>query len=77
MINGSPPRNPNDLVDALQLAHQLRKVLPARMAEAIVSELTWSAGQAHLVGRERYLRLAQEVRDFVRAAGAARPEAAA
>lgn len=70
--NAAPPEGAesgNDLLTAWRLAHQLRKILPPRIAEAVANELNWAAEMAHLTGRARFLDLAQEVREYVRAAG--------
>lgn len=59
-------QRPADRVTASLLTRQLAAVLPPAVAKAIGENLAWLADNGHLVGRERFLTLAQESRELVR-----------
>lgn len=56
---------PADRITARSIGYDLHQVLPRLTADALEENLWWLADNGHLVGRQRFLDLAAELRGVV------------
>ncbi|MEU8490333.1 hypothetical protein [Pseudonocardia alni] len=58
---------PADRMTARSIGYDLHQVLPRLTADALEESLWWLADNGHLVGRQRFIDLANELRGVVSA----------